>query len=253
MADAIGPVPLLNQYKYGLLRRRLLALMTGGLNIRRAPWLLHVIQVSLWISPVLLSVPFVVVDALRLWNQYYIALVYAIVMALFSLTLELCVGVWRHSKGERYILCCYNDSYMCTRTGGLFTSSQYGDEQDDAIQFDSLLDRTSVDFIFSVKRLPSLTLSPLVTGVLSYAVCYPLLPSLLLESLPVAGVVVVFLLGWITGCVTLYSLCTRAPTEAAVYRATDPLELRFITRPLYVISLTAIYIALRFVLILYSK
>ncbi len=135
-------------------------------------------------------------------------------------------------------------------TGGVFTSSQYGDEQDDAIEFDSLLDRTSLDFIFSSKRIPSLILTPLVTGLLSYAVCYPLLPTVLLESLPVAGVVVVFILGWTTGCIALYSLCARAPTEIAVYRATDPLELKFITRPLHVISLTAFYIALRFVSII---
>ncbi len=112
MADVIGPVPLLNHYKYDLLRRRMLAVITGGLNIRRAPWLLHFIQIVLWVSPFLLSVPFVVVDALKLWNQYYIALVYAIVMVLFSLTLELCVVVWRHCKGAIYsvlltIVTCY--------------------------------------------------------------------------------------------------------------------------------------------------
>ena len=248
MADVIGPVPLLNHYKYDLLRRRMLAVITGGLNIRRAPWLLHFIQIVLWLSPFLLSVPFVVVDALKLWNHYYIALVYAIVMVMFSLTLELCVVVWRHCKGEIYSVLLYS-SYMLY-TGGVFTSSQYGDEQDEAIEFDSLLDRTSLDFIFSSKRIPSLILTPLVTGLLSYAVCYPLLPSVLLESLPVAGVVVVFILGWTTGCIALYSLCARAPTEIAVYRATDPLELKFITRPLYVISLTAFYIALRFVFII---
>ncbi len=99
MADYNEPVPLLNQYKYGLVRRRLLAVITGGLNIRKVPWTLHLIQITLWLAPLFLSVPFIVVDSLRLWNEYYTALVYAITVSLYSLLLEVAVVTWRHLKG----------------------------------------------------------------------------------------------------------------------------------------------------------
>lgn len=100
MADYSGPVPLLNEYKYGLARRRLLAVITGGLNIRRAPWPLHVLQITFWLAPLFLSVPFIVVDALVLGNQYYIALGYAAVVSLYSLVLQLIVMRWRHWTGK---------------------------------------------------------------------------------------------------------------------------------------------------------
>ncbi len=104
-----------------------------------------------------------------------------------------------------------------------------------------------MDFIFSTKRLHSLFLTPLVAGLLSFATCHLLLPSVLLESLPVTGVVVVSLLGWASGCIACYSLWVRAPSEVAVYRATDPLELRFITRPFYIIALAVAFIVIRYI------
>lgn len=68
----------------------------------------------------------------------------------------------------------------------------------------------------------------------------------MLENLPVVGVVVASLLGWVTGSIACHSLCVRAPSEVAVYRATDPLDLRFITRPFYIISLAVAFIVVRY-------
>lgn len=128
----------------------------------------------------------------------------------------------------------------------MFLTSQFDDEQDDVIEFNSYCSRAVVDFIFSSKRLHSLFLTPLVTGLLSFATCHLLLPSVLLENLPVSGVVFVSLLGWPTGCIACYSLCVRAPAEVAVYRATDPLELRFIAKPFYIIGLAVAFIVIRY-------
>lgn len=202
-------------------------MITGGLNIRRAPWPLHLLQLLLWFLPFLLCIPFVIVDALRLWNQYYTALVYGVAMGLYSLALELLVVALRHRKG------------------GLFTRTQYDDEQDDTIEIKSIFDRVGTDFIFSIKRVHSLIVHPFIVGLLSFASSFLLLPTVLLESLPVAGVVVVFIMGWYTVCSTSYSICIRAPPEVAVHRPTDPLELRFIMRPLYILILAAFFITIR--------
>ena len=225
MADQTS-APLLNKYKLGLLRRRILQVITGGLNIRRAPCSAHVIQLCLWLSPLLIAIPFVIVDALGLWSPYYTALVYAVTIGLYSLLLEICVVIVRLLKG------------------GVFTSVQSDDEQD-GILFTSLCDRAAIDFIFSKKHIHSLIIHPFITGLLSFAGCFLLLPSVLLQSLHVAGVVFVFSIGWYAQCSALYSLCVSAPSELAVYRPTDTLELRFVTRPFYIITIAAIFIGVR--------
>lgn len=225
MADQTS-APLLNKYKLGLLRRRILQVITGGLNIRKAPCSAHVIQLCLWFSPLLFTIPFIIVDALGLWNPYYTALVYAVTVGLYSLLLEVCVVIVRHLRG------------------GVLASVQPDDEQD-GILFTSACDRAAIDFIFSRKRIHSLIFHPLITGLLSFAGCFLLLPSVLLESLHIAGVVFVFIIGWYTQCSALYSLCVSAPSELAVYRPTDTLELRFVTRPFYIVTIAAIFIGVR--------
>ena len=241
MADqsVSGPVPLLNEYKYGLLRRRALQVLTGGAKVRKAPWFIHLIQLCLWISPLLLFIPFLVVDTLKAWNPYFIALVYAISMGIYSLLLEILIFCVQYRKGGW--------------SAFISTSNHLDDEQDQVVTFSSCFDRTTIDFIFSRKRLLSLIIHPFIVGVLSYAGCFLLLPTVMLESLHIAGLVVVYVVGWYTQCSALYSLTVNVPNElAALYRLTDPLELRYLMRPFYIVLVAATFITIRQVLVLHA-
>ncbi|GFR97429.1 pecanex-like protein 4, partial [Elysia marginata] len=55
--------------------------------------------------------------------------------------------------------------------------------------------------------------------------------------------VVVFVLGWLTVCITQYSLTTTAPPEPAVYRTVDTHEMLPLTRPLYTLLCYAVHVA----------
>ncbi len=223
-------VPLLNQYKHALLRRRLLQTLTGGLKIRRAPWYIHLIQLTLWIAPFVIALPFIVVSALHLWNEYYLALIYGFINGLSVLLLEI-IGV----------------TIRCRRQ---HADNGVGDAQlddEDSVDFtlESCCSFETFDFIFARKKLHSLILHPFISGLVSFSACFILQPSIMLETLHIAGVVTVSIIGWYTLCSAHYSLIVSPPHEIATYRPTDPLDLKFVTRPFYIVAIAAIFIPLR--------
>ena len=84
-------LPLLSAYKYGLAARRLLETATGGVKLRRSPCYLNLLQLSAYLAPLALAVPFLVLDALGVWREHTLALVYTIIHTLAVFTLRLCV------------------------------------------------------------------------------------------------------------------------------------------------------------------
>lgn len=227
---AEGPpvvVPLLNNYKHGLLRRRLLQTFLGGARVRKVPWHVYLIQAGLWVYPLCLSIPFIALDGVNLWSKYLLALVYGSSVGVVVLVEGLVVHMLRWRQ----------------RTTNLNTNEL--DDEKDEIEILTCCGMDYISFIFSPKSLFSVILNPFVSGISSYAGYFILLPNVLQESLPIAGVVVVSLLGWYTVCSAHYSLSTRAPPETAVYRATDPLELKFLNRPFYIFLIGSIFIPLR--------
>lgn len=218
-------VPLLNQYKHALLRRRLLQTITGGSKIRQAPWYVHLIQLILWIAPFLLAVPFIVISSLHLWNQYYIALTYGSLLGLATLPVEIC----------RCIVSRYTE----------VEDGQLDDEDSADFVLDSCCSFETFDFIFARKKLHSLFLHPLVSGLVTFCGMFILQPSIMIESLHIAAVVIVSIIGWYGLCSAHYSLTVSAPQETATYRPTDVLDLRFLTRPFYIVAIAAIFIPLR--------
>lgn len=225
-------VPLLNQYKHALTRRRLLQTITGGLRIRSAPWYIHVIQLSLWTAPFVCALPFIIISSLSLWNPYYIALVYGSIQGISVLLLEV-IGVlirYRHSKS--------------TDNVGI-GDAQLDDEESTDFALGSCCTFETFDFIFARKRLHSLLLHPLASGLLSFCGCFILQPSIMLESLHIAGVVIVSIIGWYALSSAHYSLSVSPPQETANYRPTDPLDLRFLARPFYIVAVVAIFISTR--------
>ncbi len=221
-------VPLLNHYKYGLLRRRLIQTFLGGPRIRKVPWYIHVIQIGLLLLPLGLSIPFIILDGLRVWNnQYLLALVYGITMGVFDLVQGVVVAAvrWRHHVNNSEI-------------------TEFDDEED-SVEIFSCLGVETVDFIFSCKRVVGVVAHPVVSVALGFVGFYLLLPSVMQDALPTAGVVAVSLFGWFALCTAHYSLSVRAPPETAFYRPTDPLGLKFLYRPFYIVLLGCIYIPLR--------
>ena len=221
-------VPLLNNYKHGLLRRRLFQTLLGGVRIRKVPWYIYLIQAGLWTFPLALSIPFIVIDGLDLWSKYFLALLYGITQGIFVLVEGLLICLLRHRQRR-------NSS----------ETSQFDDEQE-TVEIPSCCRMDVIEFIFSSKRMFSVLLHPIASGALSYVGFFLLQPSVLQEFLPTAGVILVSLLGWFTICCSHYSLSVRAPPEIAVYRPTDPLELRFLNRPFHVILIGIIFFLLRY-------
>ena len=221
------PIPLLNEYKHALVRRRFLQTLTGGLKIRGGPpWYVHLIQLTLWVAPLLLCAPFIVLEAWEIWNCYYLALVYACVMGLYATLLEV-VGVCvRH----------YHPPAVETAAQAL--------DDEGSINLNSCIER--FDFIFGRKKVHSLLLHPVLSGVLSFAGCVLLFPQVMLAVMHPVGVVVVFIVGWCVLCSSLYSLAVSAPLEPATYRPADPLELKYLSRPFYVLAVAACFIATRY-------
>ena len=222
-------IPLLNQYKHALFRRRFIQTLTGGVRIRRAPWYIHLIQLSLWTAPFVFALPFIIISSLYLWNPYYVALVYGAIQGINALLVETIGGIIRYRHGSN------------TGVG----DAQLDDEESVDFVLGSCCSFETFDFIFARKKLHSLILHPLVSGLVSFAGCFILQPSVMLESLHIAGVVFVSVFGWYTLCSAHYSLNVSPPQETANYRPTDPLDLRFLTRPFYIVAIAAIFIPLR--------
>ena len=64
--------------------------------------------------------------------------------------------------------------------------------------------------------------------------CIVMAIYLIFFSFFTGGVVVIFILGWLTVCIGQYPLTTAAPPETATYRTTDILELYALMRAFYI-------------------
>ena len=224
-------VPLLNSYKYGLATRRLLQTATGGLKLRRSPCYINLPQLAIYLVPLLLAIPFIILDSLGVWKEHYLALVYTLIHTLVIFTLRLCVYCTRR--------------YQPTITANERLSN---DDDDDEIDIKSCYGTLS--FIFHSKHIISIIIhSLLVSPLLSFTSSFILLPRVLLEHLSgiTVAVFVVSVAGWMVTCGTHYSLSINQPHETAVYRPTDRLVLGPLKRPVYLILCATAIIVVRLV------
>lgn len=220
-------VPLLNSYKRGLATRRLLQTATGGLKLQKAPCYIHLLQFTLYLSPLILAIPFVILDALGVWREYYLALGYAFIHTLAIFTLVL--GVW------------------CIRRYTDIRNQDIPPFDDDTIEVTSCCSYGTLSFIFQSKHIVFLLLhSLLFCGLLSFTSSFILLPRVLLEHLPLPGAVLVGITGWLVTCGAHYSLNVSGPHETAIYRPTDLLGLGPLLRPAYLLSSATAIITIRF-------
>ena len=229
-------VPLLNGYKYGLARRRFLQTATGGLRLQKAPCSIHVLQLLLYLSPAIAAAPFIALDAAAVWNEYYLSLVYSCATALVIFSLratETCVR-WRKRA-----------TVQIAASDG--ARVQLNDEE--RVDITSCCSYETLRFLVHPKGIVSLFLhSLLVTGLLSFASSFLLLPRVLSKHLPIPAAVTVGALGWLASCSAHYSLNVSPPHETATYRPTDRLELRPLTRPTHIICVATAFIPIRYTL-----
>ncbi len=209
-------VPLLNEYKYGLCRRKLLRSLFGGPTVRVAPFFIHAIQTVIWFSPVLPAIPIVILDALEVLNSYYLAIIYAAVMGGLVATAELIlfIIIYRYSSWNQRI--------------------QLDDESEE-VYIASVYSLESISYVYDSRQKIDLILRPLVSAMISFVGIYILLPTVLMDMLPIPWIVVFIIVGWVVLCLTHYSVMVRHPPETAVYRATGPHILRWCYRPVYVL------------------
>ena len=123
--------------------------------------------------------------------------------------------------------------------------AQLDDEESVDLELGSCCNFEMFNFIFARKKIHSLILHPIVSGLVSFSGGILLQPGVMLESMHIAGVVLVSIFGWYSVCSAHYSLSISPPQETATYRPTDPLDLRFLMRPFYVLAIAAIFIPLR--------
>ena len=227
MGDAAGyrtVVPLLSSYKHGLAVRRLLGTATGGLKLRKSPCRLNLLQLTLYLFPLALALPFIILDALGVWREYYLAAIYAIIHTVTVISARM--GVYCGLRRSR--------------------QTQRETEDDDDLDITSCFSYNSLHFVFSPKPFVCVIIHSLfVCLLLSFTGTLVLLPRVLTDHLPLPGAVGVGLIGWVVLCNSHYSLSVSEPHEVAVYRPTDLLGLGPLTRPVYVITCTLAIITVR--------
>lgn len=198
--------------------------------VRRAPWFIHIIQAVLWLLPLIMSAPFIILDVLELWNQYFLACVYGCVVGITVLLEGISVFFIRRYLGHT----------------NLEQSRVQFDDENETVEIPSFCSAETIEFIFSLKSKSSLFLHSLASGLLSFVGCFLLLPTILQETLHISFAVIVFVIGWFTLCSAHYSLSTHVPPETAVYRHTDILGLRSYYRPFYFLALGSVLIPVRY-------
>ena len=216
--------PLLNEYKYGLMVRRLLQSLTGGVKLQKGlPLYVYLIQWLLWLLPVLLSVPLIGISFV--WNGYYLGIIYGVIMGTVLIVTNTIIGILIHMNSLRH-----SDGTLI-------------DEDDPDISTYN----DAINFIFAPKHPLNIFVHSVVSGLTAFSVFIIFDIPVLLSFLPIPLVVIVVPSGWLTMCISHYSLLVHPPYEMSVYRSyhQDTLQLKFITRSFHIMLTGIIYLILR--------
>lgn len=241
-------VPLLNEYKRTFLFKRIPQTVLGGLKLRlgyEAPFYVYISQITLWLVPLLLGCIFTVVlelaytddkisDFLLLYTCLYGAciVIFVVVIQTISTVVEM-----KEKESEEH-----------AAAGGMAVVQKkrnlFADE--DEVQFESCCGAETLTFVVPPKKFKiNIAFHAMLSGLVCGLGFWYLLPYTVnkLYGHSYGATVAIFILGWLTVCITQYSLTTTAPAEPAVYRTTDIHELLPLTRPLYAVLCYAIHVA----------
>lgn len=219
--------PLITEAKYSVFKKRVFQTITGGIKWLgyNIPWFAVASQVVLWISPIVVAVPFVLMAELIDEAKFYFAIGYGVVMGLLVGGLEILP------------LTCRNQSLVV-----VFQQ----DDDEDSVDFSGGCWRKEMDnFIFAARKWYILLLHPFLSAALSGSMFIPLLPGSLNDVFPLAVVIILLPLVWLTLLIANYSIVAQPPAEPAVYTPTTPAWLGVLMRPSHVIIATSLYYILK--------
>jgi len=220
--------PLITEAKYSVTKKRVFQTITGGIKWLGydIPWFAVTSQIVLWISPLAIAVPFVLLAEFFSEAKFYFAIGYGVVMGLLVAGLEMLPFT------------CRNQSLVV-----IFQQ----DDDEDSIDFSGGCWRKELaNFIFAPRKWYMLLLHPFLSTVLFGSIFVPLLPGSLNDVFPIAVTVILLPLIWLTLLIGSYSVIAQPPSaESAVYTATTPSWLTVLMRPSHLIIAASLYYALK--------
>lgn len=218
-----GGAPLLNDYKLEFFWKRFPQTLLGGLKIKLgydAPFYVYLNQVLVFLAPFALGGLFTIFAELQIITDLYInSYIYGSLVVAFVLSTQLFSWLVRRRSSN---LSKFQKNLLA---------------QDDEVDFVSCCGIETVQFIFPGKKF---TINIVIHGMLSGILCgltfLYLLPSTLNKLfLNTGGTVALYILGWLVLCIAQYSLTSAPPTELAIFRPLDGLEISPLMRPFYVV------------------
>ena len=219
---------LLNSYKHRLVKRRLLQTATGGLKLQKAPYFIHVFQLLVYLTPIVIAAPSIILSALDVWNEYFTSLFHSCIHVLVVFVFRMAEYCIRRKFG--------NDCRP---------SSAQSDDEDMTDTEKSFGDMVYLIYVIPKNIIYLCIHSIIASGLLSFASSYILAPKVLTEYFSIPVTVVVCTWGLLVTCNAHYSLNIHQPRETAVYRPTDRLELKPLLRATHIICVFLGIISIR--------
>ena len=184
----------------------------------------HSIQVSLWLYPFLISVPFLGLSFV--WNYYYWGLVYALFVSAVTFSLGVLSKVANHRSTP---------------------SGESDIDEDSEVDWNCSLNWKMITIFVIPKSFFGIVSSAVVSGSMTFVLYAMLNPAYLLTLLPIPAMLVVIVAGWVAVCSAHYSLSAHPPPSMAVYRDPlhDYLNLIAFTRPVHITVMGIAFIVIR--------
>lgn len=217
-------VPLLNEYKREFLAKRLPQTILGGLKLKigyDAPVYVYINQIILFLIPFLLGGLFTLLVELGTMEDHIAVYVYGGLMMVFVIVTQLV---------STFVQGSHSTDLSFVKKKNLLS-------EEDEVDFISCCDSETFKFVVPPKKYKiNIIIHALVSGPMCALCLWYLLPTTLnnIYYSNTGGVVVIFILGWLTVCIGQYPLTTAAPPETATYRTTDILELSALMRAFYI-------------------
>ena len=219
-------IPLLNDYKEEFFWRRFLQTLLGGPKLRLgydAPPYVYVMQVVLFSIPLILGIVFTILAETGLTSDVVAVCIYGGMIGIFALVVQLASMLVQRRE---------------TTVSPLATNTQNMLAEDDEIFFESCCSVGTVEFIIPGKKYKvNIFIHAAIAGVVGGLGFWYLLPTTLdgLYNDMIGVTIILYITGWLTLCVALYSVAIAPPPEVATFRTSDTWEIAPLMRPFYIL------------------
>lgn len=219
-------IPLLNEYKEQFFWRRFLQTLLGGPKLRLgydAPPYVYLMQVALFSIPLILGIVFTVLTETGVASDVVAVCLYGGVIVIFVLATQVVSMLVRQRE---------------TTISPLATNTQNMLAEDDELFFESCCSVGTIEFVVPGKKYKAnIFIHAAIAGLVGALGFWYLLPTTLdgLYNDRIGVTIVLYILGWVTLCVALYSVAVSSPPEMATFRTTDTWEIASLMRPFYIL------------------